>query len=390
MIFRQCSIGGKVYIGEQDLETPVQCPSKTQLDTNDDPTSTNTDNSALPVPSKTPLFKCPQLSSDLESVSISSLSPSNASHTRVLEGFFSVLALCHTVLTSTDKATGHLEYKAQSPDEEALVRAAADVGYVFKGREKELLYVETPFSRTKGKEKHLVTSTTSDDRNNCEKYELLNVLEFNSARKRMSVVVRKLSREKNEIFLLMKGADNVIFERLKEGDDEDLKEQTEKHLSEFANSGLRTLTLAYKLLSEEEYEAWSEKYYEATVAIEGREEMLDQVSDELEQDVRLLGATAIEDSLQDGVPETIADLKRAGIKIWVATGDKLETAVGACPYFCLYSKLMTLLHAPFLQPLATAPISSHEIRISSSSVEAACDLFELKLLMLWKSSSRNP
>lgn len=62
--------------------------------------------------------------------------------------------------------------------------------------------------------------------------------------------------------------------------------------------------------------------------MENREEKIEAVSDELERDLRLLGATAIEDKLQDGVPETIADLKRAGIKIWVATGDKLETAIG--------------------------------------------------------------
>ena len=63
-------------------------------------------------------------------------------------------------------------------------------------------------------------------------------------------------------------------------------------------------------------------------AMDDREAKIDALSDEIEQDLRLLGATAIEDRLQDGVPETIADLKRAGIKIWVATGDKLETAIG--------------------------------------------------------------
>jgi phospholipid-translocating ATPase len=81
---------------------------------------------------------------------------------------------------------------------------------------------------------------------------------------------------------------------------------------------------------EDEYAEWSERYHEATVAMEDREDKIEAVSDELERDLRLLGATAIEDKLQDGVPETIADLKRAGIKIWVATGDKLETAIGEC------------------------------------------------------------
>jgi phospholipid-translocating ATPase len=76
------------------------------------------------------------------------------------------------------------------------------------------------------------------------------------------------------------------------------------------------------------YQSWSERYHEATVSLDDREEKVERVSDEIEHDLRLLGATAIEDRLQDGVPETIADLKQAGIKIWVATGDKLETAIG--------------------------------------------------------------
>lgn len=80
--------------------------------------------------------------------------------------------------------------------------------------------------------------------------------------------------------------------------------------------------------TEEDYQAWSERYHAATVAMDDREAKIEAVCDELEQNLRLLGATAIEDRLQDGVPETIADLKRAGIKIWVATGDKLETAIG--------------------------------------------------------------
>ena len=81
------------------------------------------------------------------------------------------------------------------------------------------------------------------------------------------------------------------------------------------------------IFTENEYDAWSVRYNEATVALEGREEKIETVSDEIERDLRLLGATAIEDRLQDGVPETIADLKAAGIKIWVATGDKDRKSV---------------------------------------------------------------
>jgi magnesium-transporting ATPase (P-type) len=79
--------------------------------------------------------------------------------------------------------------------------------------------------------------------------------------------------------------------------------------------GLRTLCLAYKPLEEEEYEVWERDYHEATTLIEGREDGIEAVADRLERELILLGATAIEDKLQDGVPEAIADLKRAGIKV---------------------------------------------------------------------------
>ena len=119
----------------------------------------------------------------------------------------------------------------------------------------------------------------------------------------------------------------MIFERLKDGTDE-LRQKTEAHLDEFANNGLRTLCLAYKVIGSEEYEEWNQRYHDATIALEDRDKKIDAASDEIEWGLRLLGATAIEDRLQDGVPETIADLKRAGIKVLVATGDKLETAIG--------------------------------------------------------------
>ncbi|KAH8825414.1 phospholipid-translocating ATPase [Flagelloscypha sp. PMI_526] len=241
-------------------------------------------------------------------------STEDAAYSRALNGFFTVLSLCHTVLAAPDPETGELEYKAQSPDESALVHAAANVGWVFKGQS---VPPPAPSSPDSGQAS---SPTSSDD-------EGLEQLRFTSSRKRMSVLVRRLDGDDRRIFLLSKGADNVIFERLKEGKDEELKKVTDQQLGEFASEGLRTLTLAYKVVTEEEYEAWNERYHEATVSLEDREAKIAAVSEEIELDLRLLGATAIEDKLQDGVPDTIADLKRAGIKVWVLTGDKLETAI---------------------------------------------------------------
>ncbi|KAG6908584.1 hypothetical protein DXG01_004071 [Tephrocybe rancida] len=346
MVFRQCSVAGKVYRGEPDAEetTTPKAGLSTQaltpivplaLDPKIDAKSSSSSSSTaaspsppiatqthdikatpdLPAPRGPNRFVSAPLSDDLRAAAAHSYDPT---HARALNGFFSVLALCHTVLTGTDPETGALQYKAQSPDEAALVQAAADVGYVFRGRDVDVLTLQTPFT-SEGEEE--------GQGHRLERYKLLNILEFTSARKRMSVVLRKLDDEDGRVFLLCKGADNVIFERLREGGEGEGREETERNLGEFASEGLRTLTLAYKVVPEEEYEAWSERYHAASVAMDERDEKIEAVSDELEHDLRLLGATAIEDRLQDGVPETIADLKRAGIKIWVATGDKLETAI---------------------------------------------------------------
>jgi len=349
MVFRHCSIGGKVYKGDPetpdgDGEPEKQAPSDPNGKDSESETalqripeaitevrlsSAESSTAAGSRPSNSPNeptgqgdqspepvklskgvlkhFRDAILKADLEEAVRADPSSEHAPHARSLNGFFTVLALCHTVLAVVDPVSGEKEYKAQSPDEAALVQAAADIGFVFLGRDRETLKLKTPFS------------------DEVERYELLNILEFTSARKRMSIVLRKLGGDDERLFST-KGADNVIFERLKPGGDE-LKETTSEQLAEFARDGLRTLTLAYKVISEEEYELWSERYHEATTFLEDREGRIEAVSSELEHDLRLLGATAIEDRLQDGVPETIADLKRAGIKIWVATGDKLETAI---------------------------------------------------------------
>lgn len=102
---------------------------------------------------------------------------------------------------------------------------------------------------------------------------------------------------------------------------------TLKYLDEFANDGLRTLCLAMKVIPQPEYQAWAKKFHEASIAINNREQQLDEVATLMEQDLTLLGASAIEDKLQDGVPETIHQCLEANIKVWVLTGDKQETAI---------------------------------------------------------------
>ncbi|XP_061590379.1 phospholipid-transporting ATPase ID-like [Cololabis saira] len=217
------------------------------------------------------------------------------------QAFFRLLALCHTVMPE-EKKEGELNYQAQSPDEGALVTAARNFGFVFRSRTPETITVMEMGRKVV--------------------YELLAILDFNNVRKRMSVIV---CSPEGKLTLYCKGADTIIYERLHPSCDR-LMKVTTGHLNEYAGDGLRTLALAYKDLDKHYTQEWRQRHHDASTAIEGREERLDQLYEEIETDLILLGATAVEDKLQDGVPQTIEQLAKADIKIWVLTGDKQETA----------------------------------------------------------------
>jgi phospholipid-translocating ATPase len=222
----------------------------------------------------------------------------NDRHSFRIREFFTLLALCHTVLTdkTNPENPNHIVYKAQSPDEAALVQAVKDVGFTFLSRVNDTI--------------------TLDVFGDKRRYELLNIMEFNSFRKRMSVIVK---RPEGEILLICKGADSVILTRLKSDTDPELEDVTSKHLEEFANDGLRTLCVAFRVIPQHEYDKWSELFNKAQKAMVDREGEVDRAAEMIEKDMTLVGVTAIEDKLQDGVPESIAKLSEAGIKIWVLT-----------------------------------------------------------------------
>ncbi|OXB70903.1 UNVERIFIED_CONTAM: hypothetical protein H355_005485, partial [Colinus virginianus] len=215
----------------------------------------------------------------------------------VLREFLRLLALCHTVMV--EERGDQLVYQAASPDEEALVLAARSLGYVFLSRTQDTITIsELGVKRT---------------------YQVLAMLDFNSDRKRMSVLVRD---PQGTIRLYTKGADTVILERLRgRGPNQDF---TERALDCFAEETLRTLCLASKELSEAEYEEWGRRHRAANILLQGRARELDRLHEEMEQDLELLGVTAIEDKLQEGVPETIQLLTLGNIKVWMLTGDKQD------------------------------------------------------------------
>lgn len=163
------------------------------------------------------------------------------------------------------------------------------------------------------------------------RYELLHTLEFDSNRKRMSVLVRDRQRN-GEYMLLCKGADSSMFpvctckrERL-----------YEKSLREFSEKGWRVLVVAYRMLNEFECLKFGQMIEEANSDVLNREEKLTRAYQEFETKLTIVGVTAVEDRLQEDVEKTLDDLRQAGIKIWVLTGDKLETAINisdSCRHF---------------------------------------------------------
>ncbi|KAI9253687.1 hypothetical protein EDC94DRAFT_636528 [Helicostylum pulchrum] len=236
----------------------------------------------------------------------------------VINEFLTLLATCHTVIPEPQEGTDEIIYQASSPDEGALVKGASDLDYIFHTRRPN--------------------SITCTQRGVEAEYQVLNVCEFNSTRKRMSAIVRGPD---GTIKLYCKGADNVILERLAENNP--FVENTLIHLEEFASEGLRTLCIAMREIPEEEYARWSQVYDKASTTLVDRADELDKAAEMIEQNLFLLGATAIEDKLQEGVPDTIHTLQEAGIRVWVLTGDRQETAINI-GYSCkLLNEEMSLI-----------------------------------------------
>ncbi|OHW98489.1 phospholipid-translocating p-type ATPase [Colletotrichum incanum] len=330
----------------------------------------------------------------LEHIKTNPMSPSTISATRLLLA----MALCHTCLPETDE-DGNIQYQGSSPDEVALAKAAKELGFTVTERSSQS-----------------VTIQTSDGCGNIttQVFRILDVVEFSSQRKRMSIIVQ---RPDGSLWLICKGADSILLPRLvqhpsnlnlretnraafssKAGDSRtryqdvdtasgghlrSLKDSTSnyseheicchdqdrdsgdydaeagiplqnhastmvssasidsfvpqsneeeiqrcyKHVDDFAAEGLRTLIYADKVLSADQYEAWKKLFFEAETSLTQRQERIEEVSEIIEQSLHLLGASAVEDKLQKGVPETIEKLRRANIKICMLTGDKRETAI---------------------------------------------------------------
>ena len=290
--------------------------------------------------------------SDFDAVEGSELSAHHAPHMSTLsvsysEGFLDQLAAqcpdpaalfqflrcvmtCHSVVRESNGT-----YRAESPDELALVQGATDsydCCLIERGsREMSVRIMGREYT-----------------------YAILAVNPFDSDRKRMSVLLR--DQETGQHLLVCKGADNIMMPLCREASAEEAA-RVDRSLLRLSNLGLRTLVTAQRELNEEEARAWLKLHRASVVATVRRDALMAAAGAELERDLQIVGVTAIEDRLQDEVPEVISDLTKAGIIVWMLTGDKLETAVNigfSCNLLKANSHVVTIANKASKEEFAAA------------------------------------
>lgn len=242
----------------------------------------------------------------------------------------------HKLLQGTNKARRREkpittnQYEAESPDELALVNSAYAYGFILENRNPNTVLINDP------------------NEGNIE-HELLKVLPFDSNRKCMSIVVRRMGilGQRQEVILYTKGADSTILPALApcamDSEEYLIRERTQHQLDLYARQGLRVLLIAKRNLDPVEFSEWYSKHQECEMSTENREKRVRESFALLERNLTLLGLTGIEDRLQESVPETISNLLAAGIIIWVLTGDKTETAINIAFSAKLFHSKMEIL-----------------------------------------------
>ncbi|RRT82506.1 hypothetical protein B296_00002015 [Ensete ventricosum] len=298
--------------------------------------------------------------------------------------FFLALATCNTivpqVLDTSDPGVKLIDYQGDSPDEQALVYAAAAYGFVLIERTSAHITIDVLGQRQRysflsvifqsfcvaflvffvpsgySGAKLLYVSIENF------RFEVLGLHAFDSDRKRMSAVICCPDKS---VKLFVKGADSVMFNILDGSFDLEIVRATEMHLHAYSSLGLRTLVIGMRDLSGREFENWKACYNIASTSLSGRADLLGDIAIQVESDLRILGATGIEDKLQQGVPEAIESLREAGIRVWVLTGDKQETAI-SIGYSC---KLIS-------DNMSQIIINSHSKESCKQSLEDAITMCE--------------
>uniref|UniRef100_A0A8C7MF26 Phospholipid-transporting ATPase n=1 Tax=Oncorhynchus kisutch TaxID=8019 RepID=A0A8C7MF26_ONCKI len=222
------------------------------------------------------------------------------------------IALVHCVtpvyeangVTDQAEAEQHYEdtcrvYQAASPDEVSLVQWTESVGLTLVGRDHNSMQLRTPSGQILN-------------------FTILQIFPFTYESKRMGIIVRDEST--GEISFYMKGADVVMAGIVQYND------WLEEECGNMAREGLRVLVVSKKSLTEEQYQDFEARYIQAKLSVHDRSLKVATVIESLEMEMELLCLTGVEDQLQADVRPTLEILRNAGIKVWMLTGDKLETA----------------------------------------------------------------
>ena len=221
-----------------------------------------------------------------------------------IEDFLYILSVCHDIFPEENEENkGEIIYQGSSPDEISLVKGSALLGYKYKSKSNGEIIIEDEIH---GTERH---------------YEIKLMIPFDSFRKRMSVIVYNKEKQKYEIFT--KGADTVMMNLIKFKNNE--KDEVKRINSILSHEGLRILMMAKKVLKEDDVKSYIKKIKD--LKKENNKNVLNKMYDLIEKNLKFCGTSAIEDKLQEGVPETICTLLACNIRIWVLTGDKVDTAI---------------------------------------------------------------
>ena len=221
---------------------------------------------------------------------------------KLIRDTITAMCLCNNVTPIVDdNDPNNMTYQASSPDEVALVKFAVTLDMRLVGRTDKEIKIK-------------------DAADHEEEFEVLANFPFSSDTKRMGIILR--NKKHGHIIYYLKGAENVMMKFVKDEYVNYIAENAEN----LATKGLRTLVLSQKIIPQDEYEIWNKEYEEAKTSMENRQEKITQVVSKIENNMDFLCVTGVEDLLQDEVALTIDNLRNAGMKVWMLTGDKVETA----------------------------------------------------------------
>ena len=221
---------------------------------------------------------------------------------KIIRDTITSMVLCNNVTPVLDEEDpSQVSYQASSPDEVALVKFAETLNMRLIGRTDKEIKIKDPNDQI-------------------EEFEVLANFPFSSDTKRMGIILK--NKKHGHIIYYLKGAENVMMKFVKNEYISYISENAEN----LATKGLRTLVLSQKLISQDDFNKWNKEYQEALTSMDNRQEKISKVISKLENNMDFLCVTGVEDLLQDEVATTIDNLRNAGMKVWMLTGDKVETA----------------------------------------------------------------